>query len=159
VTNAPAREPVTIFCDGSCLGNPGPGGWAALLVVERDRDGEKRRTEKLLVGNEKMTTNNRMELTAAMRGLQALTRPCDVLVVTDSNYVIKGMTEWRFGWQKRGWKNSQNKPVENRDLWEELIAAGARHDLKWQWVRGHAGHPENERVDAAAQAEAQKLRS
>jgi ribonuclease HI len=150
---------VTLFCDGSCLGNPGPGGWAALLVVDKvGPDGVKKRSEKLVVGNSPATTNNQMELTAAIKGLEALTRPCRVLVVTDSNYVIKGMTEWRFGWVKRGWKNSQNKPVENRALWEQLIAAASRHEVKWQWVKGHAGHPENERVDAAAQAEAARAR-
>jgi ribonuclease HI len=146
-----ALEPVTVFCDGSCLGNPGPGGWAALLVAVRD--GAK--SEKLVTGGAKLTTNNKMELTAAIEGLRALKRPCAALVVTDSNYVIKGMTEWRFGWVKKGWKNSQNKPVENRDLWEQLIAAVTPHEVKWQWVKGHAGHVENERVDAAAQAAAQ----
>jgi ribonuclease HI len=145
---------VTIFCDGSCLGNPGPGGWAALLVVMADG----KRAEKMVTGGARDTTNNRMELTAAMRGLQALKRECKALVVTDSTYVIKGMQEWRHGWVKRGWKNSQNKPVENRDLWEELISAADKHSVSWQWVKGHAGHPENERVDAAAQAEAAKAR-
>jgi ribonuclease HI len=149
-----ALEPVTVFCDGSCLGNPGPGGWAALLVVEHDGE----RKEKLISGGAPATTNNKMELFAAISGLKALTRPCRALVVTDSQYVIKGMTEWRFNWVKRGWKNSQNKPVENRDLWEALIEAVAPHEVKWKWVKGHAGHPENERVDAAAQAEALKAR-
>ena len=148
-------ELVTLYCDGSCLGNPGPGGWAALLVVERD--GKK--TERMLGGNERGTTNNRMELSAAIGGLRALKRPCKVKVVTDSNYVVKGMTEWRFNWVKRGWKNSQNKPVENRDLWEQLIDASSAHQCSWQWVRGHAGHPENERVDQAALAEANKVRA
>lgn len=143
-------ESVAMFCDGSCLGNPGPGGWAALLVVTRD--GAK--LEKLVTGNVKHTTNNRMELSAAIEGLKTLKRPCKVHIVTDSNYVIKGMKEWRHGWVKKGWKNSAGKPVENRDLWEQLIAAVAPHTVGWEWVRGHAGHPENERVDAAAQAAA-----
>ena len=145
-------EQLTIFCDGSCLGNPGPGGWAALLVVTRD--GKK--FEKLLSGGARATTNNRMELQAAIEGLRALKRPCEARVVTDSNYVIKGMKEWRHNWVKRGWKNSANKPVENRDLWEELIVEVNKHTVSYQWVRGHSGHPENERVDAAAQAAARK---
>ena len=148
-------EPVTVFCDGSCLGNPGPGGWAALLVADK-RDGSK--TEKMITGGLAHTTNNQMELTAAIEGLKALKRPCKILVVTDSLYVIKGMTEWRFGWVKRGWKNSANKPVENRLLWEALIEAVAPHTVSWKWVKGHAGHIENERVDAAALAAAQAAR-
>jgi ribonuclease HI len=146
---------VDVFCDGSCLGNPGPGGWAALLVAHKD--GEKH--EKLLAGGLAHTTNNQMELRAAIEGLKALKRPCTVRVTTDSVYVIKGMTEWRHGWVKRGWKNSQKKPVENRPLWEELIAAAEPHTVTWHWVKGHAGHAENERVDAAAQAEAAKARA
>ena len=148
-------ERVTVFCDGSCLGNPGPGGWAALLVVEKDG----KRSEKMFTGSNPQTTNNQMELTAAIEGLRALKRACAVKVVTDSTYVIKGMTEWRHGWVKRGWKNSANKPVENRPLWEALIAEAGRHTVTYQWVKGHAGHPENERVDAAAQAEAQVARA
>lgn len=145
-------ERVDLFCDGSCLGNPGPGGWAALLVTRKD--GAKH--EKMIVGGLAATTNNQMELRAAIEGLKALKRPCRVHIVTDSNYVIKGMTEWRHGWVKRGWLNSQKKPVENRPLWEELIAAAAPHEVTWEWVKGHAGHPENTRVDEAAQAEAAK---
>ena len=147
---------VALFCDGSCLGNPGPGGWAALLVVAK-KDGSK--NEKLMTGSMAHTTNNQMELMAAIEGLRALTRTCKVHIVTDSNYVIKGMTEWRFNWVKRGWKNSANKPVENRPLWEQLIAAVAPHEVTWQWVKGHAGHIENERVDAAAQQAAQRVQS
>ncbi len=147
-----ALAPVSVFCDGSCLGNPGPGGWAALLVADK-ADGRK--TEKLITGNMAHTTNNQMELTAAIEGLKALTRPCKVLIVTDSTYVIKGMTEWRFGWAKRGWKTSANKPVENRPLWEALIVACAPHTASWKWVKGHSGHVENERVDAAALSAAQ----
>ena len=150
-----AVERVTLYCDGSCLGNPGRGGWAALLVVERGG----KRTEKLLSGGTPATTNNRMELMSAIEGLRALKRPCHVHVVTDSNYVVKGMTEWRLGWQRRGWKNSQNKPVENQDLWRALIEAAAAHQVSWAWVKGHAGHTENERVDEAARAAALQERS
>ncbi|MBI1944949.1 MAG: ribonuclease HI [Deltaproteobacteria bacterium] len=151
--NQPTDQ-VTLYCDGSCLGNPGRGGWAALLVVEKNGA----RNERLLSGNTPATTNNRMELLSAIEGLRALKRPCRVHVVTDSNYVIKGMTEWRFGWEKRGWKNSQRKPVENQDLWHALIAEAAKHQVSWAWVEGHAGHPENERVDEAARAAAAELR-
>lgn len=143
-------ERVTLYCDGSCLGNPGRGGWAALLVMERGGE----RMEKLLSGGTAATTNNRMELLSAIEGLRALKRRCKVHVVTDSNYVVKGMTSWRFGWEQRGWKNSQKKPVENQDLWRALIEAAAKHDTTWAWVEGHAGHPENERVDQAARAAA-----
>lgn len=146
-------EKVSVFTDGSCLRNPGPGGWAALLVVLRDGE----RSEKLIAGAAPATTNNRMELLAAIEGLKALKRPCQAEVITDSNYVVKGMTEWIHGWRKRGWKNSQKKPVENKDLWEALSDAAAPHQVTWTWVRGHAGHPENERVDAAAQAEARRI--
>lgn len=148
-------ERVTIYCDGSCLGNPGRGGWAALLITERGGQ----RTEKLLSGHTPATTNNRMELMSAIEGLRALKRRCRAHVVTDSNYVVKGMTEWRFGWEKRGWKNSQRKPVENQDLWHALIEAAAQHETSWAWVEGHAGHPENERVDEAARAAAQQAGS
>ncbi len=146
-------ERVSLFCDGSCLGNPGPGGWAALLVV--DKDGARK--EKLVTGGAPATTNNRMELQAAIGGLAALKRRCRVHIVTDSNYVVKGMKEWRHNWVKKGWRNSAGKPVENRPLWEALIAEAGKHEVTWEWVRGHAGHPENERVDAAALAEAQKV--
>jgi ribonuclease HI len=139
-------EKVTLFCDGSCLGNPGPGGWAALLVVVKD--GKKK--EKMLTGGAPQTTNNRMELTAPIEGLRALKRPCEVDVVTDSSYVVKGMTEWIRGWIAKGWKNSQKKPVENKELWEALLDASSAHKVTWRWVKGHAGHVENERVDVAA---------
>jgi ribonuclease HI len=141
---------VTIFSDGSCLGNPGPGGWAALLVTLKDGE----RHERELIGGEDHTTNNRMELSAALEGLRVLKRPCAVEVVTDSNYLVKGMTEWMRGWIKRGWKNSKKQPVENRDLWEALLEASEDHDVKWTWVKAHAGHPENERVDDLARDEA-----
>jgi ribonuclease HI len=146
-------EKVELFCDGSCLGNPGPGGWAALLRTHKNGNGQ----ERLLSGGQPDTTNNQMELRAAIEGLKALKRSCQVHIVTDSNYVIKGMTEWRFGWEKRGWRTAAKKPVENRPLWEELIAAAAPHTVTWQWVEGHAGHAENERVDVAARDEAVRV--
>jgi ribonuclease HI len=141
--------PVHIFTDGACKGNPGPGGWGALL-----RMGE---IEKELSGGEALTTNNRMELTAAIRGLQALKRPCRVLLTTDSRYVMDGLTKWIHGWLKNGWKTADRKPVKNADLWQELLAAAAPHRVEWKWVKGHAGHDENERVDQLASAEALKF--
>ena len=133
---------VDIFTDGACKGNPGPGGWAAIL-----RSGGH---EKELVGGEPETTNNRMELLGAIAGLESLKRPCRVRATTDSQYLVKGMTEWIEGWIKKGWKNSQRKDVANRDLWERLLAATQPHDVEWHWVRGHTGHAENERVDGLA---------
>lgn len=141
-----APSTVVIYCDGSCLGNPGPGGWAALMVATM-KSGPM---EKMLTGHAKDTTNNRMELLAAIEGLTALTRPCNVTVVTDSNYVVQGMKSWIHGWKKNDWKNSAKKPVENKDLWIRLDEAARKHTVSWQWVRGHNGHPENERVDVAA---------
>ena len=140
---------VEIFTDGACKGNPGPGGWGALL-----RMGER---EKELSGGEAGTTNNRMELTAAIRGLSALKEPCRVDLYSDSKYVLDGITKWVHGWQKRGWVNAARKPVRNADLWRELIAAAARHEVTWHWVRGHSGHPENERVDRLASDEADRI--
>ena len=133
---------VEIFTDGACKGNPGAGGWGAIL-----RSGGH---EKELSGGERVTTNNRMELTAAIRALAALTAPCQVTLYTDSRYVIDGITKWVFGWQKNGWRNAAKKPVLNEDLWRALIAAAAPHAIDWQWVKGHAGHPENERADRLA---------
>jgi ribonuclease HI len=133
---------VEIYTDGACRGNPGPGGWAAVL-----RYGEH---EKTLVGAERETTNNRMELMAAIRGLEALTRPCRVTLYTDSEYLKKGITEWLPGWKRRGWKTAAGQPVKNSDLWQRLEAAELPHRVDWRWVRGHSGHPENERVDALA---------
>jgi ribonuclease HI len=148
---ASAPDPIVhLYTDGACSGNPGPGGWGALI-----RFGS---IEKELSGGEAHTTNNRMELTAAIRALQALTRPCRVVLHTDSQYVVKGITEWLPGWKRKGWKNSQNKPVENRDLWEELDLATKPHKIEWKWVKGHAGHEENERVDQLAVAAGQKFR-
>lgn len=133
---------VHIYTDGACKGNPGRGGWGALL-----RYGPH---EKELFGGEALTTNNRMELTAVIRALQALTRPSEVTVHTDSQYVQKGITEWIAGWKTRGWKTSDRKPVKNEDLWRELDAQVSAHRVQWRWVRGHSGHPENERADALA---------
>lgn len=145
-----ALPEVEIFSDGACSGNPGPGGYGAILRY--------RGTEKELSGAVEETTNNRMELTAALAALRCLTCPCRVTVTTDSQYLVKGMTEWLAGWQRNGWKNSKKEPVLNRDLWEELVAAVAPHQVSWQWVRGHDGHSENERCDALAREAIQSLR-
>ncbi len=133
---------VEIFTDGACKGNPGPGGWGVVL-----RYGMQ---EKELFGGERDTTNNRMELTAVLRALQALTRPSEVAVYTDSQYVQKGISEWLPNWKARGWRTADKKPVKNADLWQALEAAAAPHRVDWHWVRGHAGHPENERADRLA---------
>ncbi len=133
---------VEIYTDGACRGNPGPGGWGLVL-----RYGAH---EKTLYGAEPHTTNNRMELMAAIQGLEALCRPCRVCVTTDSQYVKNGLTEWLPRWQRRGWLTMDKKPVKNVDLWQRLVHAAARHEVHWRWVKGHAGHPENERADALA---------
>ena len=143
-----AKKIVEIFSDGACSGNPGPGGWGTILRW----DGH----EKELSGFDPETTNNRMEMTAAIEGLAALKRPCAVRMTTDSEYLMKGITEWIDGWVRRGWKNSQKKDVANRDLWERLLELTRRHRVEWCWVRGHAGHPENERCDALARAAIRK---
>lgn len=135
-------ETVEVFTDGACLGNPGPGGWAALL-----RKGTR---EREISGGETDTTNNRMELMAAIAGIEALKRTCTVAVTTDSEYVRRGVEEWMKRWQANGWMTSDRKPVKNRDLWERLAAALKDHTVSWHWVRGHAGHAENERVDQLA---------
>lgn len=135
-------ESVRIFGDGACSGNPGPGGYGALL-----KWGDK---TKEISGCEKNTTNNRMEMTAVIKALEQLKRPCKVKVFTDSSYVVKGMTEWLPGWVKRSWMSSQKQPVLNRDLWEKLLELSRRHDIEWHWIRGHFGHPENERCDELA---------
>lgn len=137
------------YTDGACSGNPGPGGWGALLIA---RDGDHLLKERELKGGEADTTNNRMELLAAIHALEALERPSTITVVTDSAYVKGGITGWMHGWKKNGWKTSTKKPVKNEDLWRRLDAAQARHDVTWEWVKGHAGHPENERADALARA-------
>ncbi|MBS3928501.1 MAG: ribonuclease HI [Sphingomonadales bacterium] len=133
---------VEIFTDGACKGNPGPGGWGAVL-----RAGGY---EKELSGHAPATTNNRMEMTAVIEALNALKGPCEVQLYTDSKYVIDGITKWIFGWQKNGWKNSQKKDVLNADLWQALLDAKRRHKVSWHWVKGHDGHPENERADKLA---------
>jgi ribonuclease HI len=133
---------VAIWTDGACSGNPGPGGWGAVLTF----DG----TEKDLCGGEQLTTNNRMELTAAIMALEALKRPCEIDLHTDSQYVRGGITGWMAGWKRNGWKTSDKKPVKNVELWQKLEEAAARHQVKWHWVRGHAGDPMNERADELA---------
>ena len=133
---------VEIWTDGACSGNPGPGGWGAIL-----RFGEH---EKELYGGEPETTNNRMELTAAIEALNALTRPCTVRLTTDSVYVKDGITKWLAGWKAKGWKTAAKKPVKNQDLWQALDEAAQRHQIEWAWIKGHAGHAENERADELA---------
>ncbi|SEA00572.1 RNase HI [Desulfuromusa kysingii] len=136
---------VEIFSDGACSGNPGPGGYGTIL-----RQGEH---EKELSGYAVETTNNRMEMLGALAGLEALKRPCQVCVTTDSQYLVKGMTEWIAGWQRKGWKNSKKDEVANRDLWERLLEQAKKHQIDWVWVKGHAGHRENERCDELARLE------
>ena len=135
---------VEAFTDGACSGNPGPGGWGAVL--------RWRGHEKEISGGEEATTNNRMELMAAIAALEALKRPSRIAITTDSNYLKDGITKWVTGWQRNGWKTAAKKAVKNRDLWERLVAAAAPHQVQWHWVKGHAGHPENERADALARA-------
>ncbi|MCL4537935.1 MAG: ribonuclease HI [Nitrospirae bacterium] len=141
---------VEIYADGACSGNPGIGGFGAIL-----RSGGK---EKEISGYDEMTTNNRMELLAVISALEALKKPCKATITTDSNYVVKGMTEWIHGWIKNNWKNSQKKDVLNRDLWERLLKASSRHDVNWVWIKGHNGHIENERCDALAREAIKKCR-
>jgi ribonuclease HI len=133
---------VEIATDGACKGNPGPGGWGAVI-----RSGTR---EKELSGGEPLTTNNRMELTAVIEALNALKRPCAVALSTDSRYVMDGLTKWIHGWRKNGWKTASKQPVKNADLWQALVEATARHRISWEWVKGHAGHPDNERADRLA---------
>ncbi len=135
-------EVVEVFTDGACRGNPGPGGWGAILRCKGK--------EKELFGGEAETTNNRMEMMAAIMALESLSRPCQVALTTDSKYVLQGITEWIVGWKKRGWKNSAKQPVKNVDLWQRLDEANAKHRVEWHWVKGHSGHDENERADALA---------
>ena len=141
---------VEIFTDGACKGNPGPGGWGAIM-----RSNGK---ERELSGGESPTTNNRMELMAAIEALKALKRPCHVQLYTDSVYVRDGITKWIHGWRRNGWRTSDRKPVKNAELWQALLDATAPHRIDWHWVKGHAGHPENERADALACAEAEARR-
>ena len=133
---------VEIATDGACKGNPGPGGWGAIVRMGTN--------EKELSGGEILTTNNRMEMTAAISGLNALTKPCRVTLSTDSRYVMDGLTKWIKGWQRNGWKTADKKPVKNADLWQALLDAAKPHRIDWVWVKGHAGHPENERADRLA---------
>jgi ribonuclease HI len=143
-------ERVELFTDGACKGNPGDGGWGALLRYNGN--------EKSLCGGEHNTTNNRMELTAVIAGLNALKRPCDVTITTDSQYVKQGITEWIHNWKRNGWKTAAKKPVKNSDLWRALDEAVARHQVSWHWVRGHSGHAGNERADELANLGIARLR-
>ncbi len=136
------KKHVIIYTDGACSGNPGPGGWGAVLAYGK--------TEKEISGGEADTTNNRMEMTAAIRALELLKASCRVDLHTDSKYVMQGITEWLPGWKARGWKTADKKPVKNEDLWKALEEAAARHDVKWHWVKGHSGHPYNDRADTLA---------
>lgn len=142
--------PVLIYTDGACSGNPGPGGWGAVLISGGH--------ERELFGGEPQTTNNRMEIMAAIAALEALTRPCTVDLHTDSQYLRQGITEWIAGWKARGWRTADKKPVKNEDLWRRLDLARARHDVRWHWVKGHAGHPLNERADGLARAGIKAIR-
>ena len=148
---SPAASHVIIHTDGACKGNPGPGGWGAILEA-----GGK---VKEMSGGEALTTNNRMELMGAIMALEALTRPCKVDLHTDSKYVMDGITRWIHGWKARDWKTADRKPVKNEDLWKQLDAARARHDVRWHWVKGHAGHALNERADQLANRGIQEWRS
>lgn len=145
-----SRKQVGVNTDGACLGNPGPGGWAALL--------RWREIEREVAGGEPDTTNNRMELMAAIGALEALREPCDVILTTDSQYVRQGITQWMANWVRRGWKTSGGDAVKNRDLWERLHAAAGQHTVDWRWVKGHSGDPDNERVDVLARNEAIKIK-
>jgi len=144
------RKDVAVYTDGACLGNPGPGGWGALL--------RWRGVERELAGGEPDTTNNRMELLAAIGALEALREPCDVVLYTDSQYVRRGITEWMANWVRRGWKTAGGEAVKNRDLWERLHAAARRHRVDWRWVKGHSGDPDNERVDQLARTAAIRIK-
>lgn len=135
-------DKVTIFTDGACRGNPGPGGWGAILFKDDH--------EKELYGAEHETTNNRMELMAAIQALEVLKRPCEVTLTTDSQYVKKGITEWLVSWKRRGWKTADKKPVKNQDLWQRLDEVAHKHRIHWKWIKGHSGHEENERADQLA---------
>ena len=145
-----STDVVELYTDGACSGNPGPGGWGCILRYKG--------TEKELCGGEPGTTNNRMEMKAVISGIAALKRPCVIEVYTDSQYVQKGISEWIWGWKKRDWKTADNKPVKNADLWQELDALVKKHKISWHWVKGHAGHPENERADALARQGLQEAR-
>lgn len=148
---ASSRKHVTIYTDGACSGNPGPGGWAALLIHGKH--------EKEISGGEVETTNNRMELMATIKALKHLKEPCDIALYTDSKYVLQGFTEWLAGWKQKGWKTADKKPVKNVDLWQALDEIAAQHKIRWHWVKGHSGNTHNDRVDALAVAEAKKIKA
>jgi ribonuclease HI len=150
MSSTAASPQIEIHTDGACSGNPGPGGWGALLLYGK--------TEKELSGGESLTTNNRMELMAAICALESLKKPCRIALYTDSQYVQKGITEWLPGWIRKGWKNSKGEPVKNQDLWQRLQEASSPHRIEWKWVKGHAGHAENERVDALARRAAESYK-
>jgi ribonuclease HI len=139
---------VIIYCDGSCKGNPGPGGWASILIYRGKR--------KILTGFARETTNNIMELTCAVRALEALKEPCTVVVYSDSTYLVKGMTEWIQNWKEKQWKNSQKKLIKNIEIWQQLDRIAQKHTIYWQWIKGHEGHPENEECDRLAKNEIKK---
>lgn len=145
------RPQIVIYTDGACSGNPGPGGWGAILMSGQHR--------KELKGGEAHTTNNRMELLAVISALEALKHPSDVTLWTDSQYVKNGITQWIFSWKKNGWRTADKKPVKNAELWQQLDAARARHKIEWNWVKGHAGHPENERADELAREGIAEIRA
>ncbi|CAN1524396.1 RnhA Ribonuclease HI [Burkholderiaceae bacterium] len=145
------KENVEIWTDGACKGNPGPGGWGVLLKLGQ--------IEKTLHGGESLTTNNRMEMMAVIEALRALKRPCNVTLHVDSQYVMKGMTEWIHGWKQRGWKTADKKPVKNADLWQLMSDEVAKHEIRWQWVKGHAGDPGNERADLLANRGVEEARA
>jgi ribonuclease HI len=147
MSSSAASPQIEIHTDGACSGNPGPGGWGALLLYGT--------TEKELSGGESLTTNNRMELMAAICALESLKKPCRIVLYTDSQYVQKGITEWLPGWIRKGWKNAKGEQVKNQDLWQRLQEASSSHRIEWKWVKGHAGHAENERVDALARKAAE----
>ena len=149
------RPKVELFCDGACLGNPGPGGWAYLLRITSPT-GPK---EKEAAGSDPETTNNRMELSAALKGLEALTKPCQVRLVSDSQYVLKGLDSWMDGWKRKGWRKADGQPVLNVELWQALDQQRRIHHIETEWVRGHAGHPENERVDQLAREAAEQIKA
>ena len=150
-----SKAEVEIFTDGACSGNPGPGGWGAILRLKKADGGNR---ERELSGGEGATTNNRMEMMAAIMALEALKRPCTVHLYTDSTYLRDGVTKWIHGWKKNGWRTADKKPVKNVELWQRLDAARAPHQVDWRWVKGHSGHPENERADQLARLEIDRLR-
>ena len=150
-TTKPTPEQILLYADGACSGNPGPGGWA--VILKHPASGKAKR----LSGGQRETTNNRMELTAVIKGLESIPKPSSVTVITDSQYLVKGMTEWMDTWLAKNWKTANKKPVKNVELWQRLLELSGKHRIDWQWVQGHAGHPENEQCDAMAVAETAKF--